>query len=364
MPKLIKENITQIKESNMSTIIEKNITTKIKDYFEDSKFLDESKKSKFTLINEIHRELGWGNLSTSFFAFMCHLVGYMTPKAAKIAKALRVHKVDTYHFLSTKIHAAHQTIPSNSSDEQIERVKQDLLNYAKSNLPQFSLEEVEYIYDNIHKCDIVIEKLEIADFKTKNVSWKEISTAMHKNAENKKCKVPVACKIQVNRKSNQKQQTKTEHDVALEMQNKIKQINTLHSSLVFASKAHSLLQESNILKVAFKQIEILKKEYIKLAESISVESSTAEKNLATLLKLDIKEKMSFRVNQIEKALHEPDLYGNTHSQLQLASIEEYQAEYVQFASLIGVDLHQAKEDLKNEINNAQMLAKKTKTEPL
>lgn len=165
----------------MTSKIQSKILRNIAGYY-SQKTLPENHKNKYAVINAIHQEMGWGNTSNSFFAFICDLLGFMTPKGAEIAKAMRVYKADTYQDLSEKIHKV-MTPLKNASNDQVQKGKASIHEYANTHFPQFSKEEIDYFIDNVKECDEIIIKLNKTDFKATNIAWKQITTPMHKKLE-------------------------------------------------------------------------------------------------------------------------------------------------------------------------------------
>ncbi len=167
----------------MTSTIETKLLENINNFYSIENGSNVPNKRKFSVINEIHQRMGWGNCSRSIFAFLCDLFGYMTPRVAQIRKALRVYKVNTYHLLSKHIHEIQENIQNNPTSENVSTAKTVIQEYARSNFPQFSDEEVEYFIDHVQECDTLITEHKLSNFKNKNTAWKTISTAARQKAD-------------------------------------------------------------------------------------------------------------------------------------------------------------------------------------
>lgn len=136
-------------------------------------------KNKYSgyVVNEIHHKLGWGDLSKSWFSKILYLFFFLTPKAAKITKAIRVYKVETYNALSTAIATEIDKMGQTKS-------RREIRNAMHERYPQFSKNEIDYIMTNLATCNVIMNKVSAADvsFDAKNNGWKEISTNVHKLA--------------------------------------------------------------------------------------------------------------------------------------------------------------------------------------
>ncbi len=163
----------------MTTITDNNsLVESVKNYYTKNENTVRT-KSRFKIVHEIHKELGWGTLKNSFLAKICHIFSLMTPKAAKIAKALRVYKFNSYKELSDKIKEIYTDKLDNKSNEEISILKNNALKVLIIKFPQFSIEELDYIIESIDTCNSIIIHEQNADFETKNTLWKNISKNVH-----------------------------------------------------------------------------------------------------------------------------------------------------------------------------------------
>ncbi len=102
---------------------------------------------------------------------------FLTPKAAKITKAIRVYKVKTYNALST-------AIANELSKMGHTKSRREIRNEMHEKFPQFSRNEIDYIMTNLDSCNNIMSRVRGVDvsFEAKNNGWKEISTNVHKLA--------------------------------------------------------------------------------------------------------------------------------------------------------------------------------------